>query len=1109
MGGSRRTRMHTKTMFLWMTLFGTAALAAYAQSTPNSMPQRRIAVLGGMPPLVAESLSTKLLATLQKAHFAAAILPPQQLADPAHFNAEKFDLLILPNAAYLPGNAQANLLHFLQQHGRLLCIGGPAFTHNVFPQNGRWYFRHQLLQKVKGHAVFDFQNADPASWNQAADSPDTHITITKEPSSHGTALHFRFENYHNWVNLTAPAFPASPFGPQENLTLFWAKGAPDTNALVMEWVERDGSRWITAVPLTTHWQHYVLLPSAFRFWEGGQGRGGHGDVFHPQNAMLWRIGLANSHALMPEGEHQFWIADLEVGASPYAAEAAPPDLPALSPDYRGYVTAQGEWRPVIRERGLGLADQGRPGRLVLPAGITNSNEGKEDDFEELDNSRWLYIPLQGSYLGTCWGGIALPPHQSLPSEEALRDMVLRLRQPAYIAYGGVDKASYLFQTPVVVGAKLISNSAQPQTLRLKWHVESLPHSVSPPFERDFTTTVSLEPYQQTLSPTYTLTDLPAGEYRVTITLQTDRPASALLDRLQEPFRVLPMKTRTASLAHFVRVEGGEFVLDGKPWRPVGVNFWPGWIAGQRVDRYQHGWLSPDEYDPVLVQRDLDICNRLGFNVVSVQYTRPDEAPALNDFLIRCRNLGIKANVFLAYAHPLYFDPEALTKLLNAANIRGNDTIFAFDIAWEPHMGPYDQRKVWDPQWRQWIREQYGSIAHAEEMWGMKAPRDAEGQITGPSDQQLSQDGSWRIFVAAYRRFLDDLISRGYAKVVQLLRPYGPLIGARSGYGGNGSLYVAGVAPFDLVSGAAYLDFISPEGYALDGDWPTFRGGGFTAAYARWAGNGKPVFWAEFGRSVLPANPQRLEQQEAYYDKMCRLILDTGSNGTAAWWFPGGLRIDENSDFGIISPDGTPRPAALRLSKLAKEELPKAVIDPKPTTWLEIDRDKDARGYAGLYAHFLPIYAQLREEGKMPGVRTSGTNTTTETVPLTAVGDLPLKGLEPLQFVNGEILPIGTDPDGFPQQLLLTNTGEAEWLAAGAGRVGLMIMSQDRLLGILPLTKDVPRYGQVPIDAAQIRRLLSPNPPVSITLRLVLQDRPDAPNRIPFGQAVTIAIGNSQ
>lgn len=1093
--------MSTKTTLFYLALLGAMAHSTKASLSSDPVSQQRIAVLGGMPPLVAPTRANELLAALQKAHLPATILPPQNLADPTQFNAEKFDLLILPNAAYLPGNAETNLLQFLQHHGRLLCIGGPAFIHEVFLKNGRWSPRHELLQNTQGHPIFDFQNADPSSWNRAADTPNTQVTVVKEPSPHGTALLFQFENYRNWANLTAPAFATSPFKPGENLTLFWAKGAPNTNALVMEWVERDGSRWITAVPLTTHWQRYVLLPSAFRFWEGGQGRGGHGDLFHPQNAMLWRIGLANSHAPMPAGNHQFWIADLEVGASPYAVETAPPDLPTLCPDYRGYETSQGEWRPVIRERGLGLADQGRPGRLVLPAGITNLNE-------ELDNSRWLYVPLQGPYMGTCWGGIALAPHQSLPSQEALRDMVLRLLQPAYIAYGGVDEASYPFQTPVVIGAKLISNSAQPQTLRLRWHVESLSHSISPPIVRDFMTTVSLEPYQQTLSPTYTLTDLPAGEYRVTITLQTDRPASGILDRLQEPFRVLPMKTRTASLSHFVRVEGGEFVLDGKPWRPVGVNFWPSWIAGQRVDRYQHGWLSPDEYDPVLVQQDLDICHRLGFNVVSVQYTRPDEAPALNDFLIRCRNLGIKANVFLAYAHPLYFDPEALKKLLDAANLRGNDTVFAFDVAWEPHMGDYNQRKAWDPQWQQWIKEQYGSLTHAEEMWGMKAPRDAEGNVTGPSDQQLSQDGPWRIFVAAYRRFLDDLISRGYAKVVQFLRPYGPLIGARSGYGGNGSPYVAGVAPFDLVSGAAHLDFISPEGYALDGDWPTFRGGGFTAAYARWAGNGKPVFWAEFGRSVLPANPQHLEEQRSYYDKMCRLILDTGSNGTAAWWFPGGLRIDENSDFGIISPDGTPRPAALRLSQLAIAELPKAVIDPKPTTWLEIDRDKDARGYAGLYAHFLPLYAQLREQGEMPGVRTRGTNTTTATVPLTAVGDLPLKGMEPLQFVNGEILPIGTDAKGFPQRFLLTNTGEAKWLAAGAGRVGLMVMSQGRLLGILPLTEDVPRYGQLQIDATQIEPLLSPHPPASITLRLVLQDRSDASNRIPFGQAITLAIGNA-
>src|SRR5690349_24481638 len=33
--------------------------------------------------------------------------------------------------------------------------------------------------------------------------------------------------------------------------------------------------------------------------------------------------------------------------------------------------------------------------------------------------------------------------------------------------------------------------------------------------------------------------------------------------------------------------------------------------------------------------------------------------------------------------------------------------------------------------------------------------------------------------------------------------------------GNGSVSIAPQAPFDLLSGAAHLDFISPEGYAVD------------------------------------------------------------------------------------------------------------------------------------------------------------------------------------------------------------------------------------------------------------------------------------------------------
>lgn len=1057
----------------------------------------RIAILGDMPPFISAERTQALVRWLRAHRLECNVLTPQQLANPNTLHASNYNLLILPNAPFFPETAMANLLAYLKHHGRLLCLGGPAFVQPVFAQGGRWWLRETLLEKAKGHAFLEIQTAQPQSWQQAADSPQTRVIVTKEASPHGTALVFSVENYQNWVNLTAPPFSVSPFTDGENLTMFWAKGAPGTNALVMEWVERDGSRWIAAVPLSPHWKRYVLLPSAFRFWEGGNGRGKVGDAFHPQDAVLWRIGLANSHALQPPGSHKFWIADLEVGASPYAMESPPPDLPSLCPDYRGYTDSHGAWRPVVRERGIGAADEGRPGRLLLPWGLSNP----EDD---LDNSQWVYLPLQGPYLGALWGGVALAPDAKALPLPALLDTVQRLLQPAFLAYAGASQPAYPFQTPMALGAKVVNCCNKSLSLVLRWQVRSL-GNLQPPYNKDFALPIHLSAYGQQEFSGGPVANLPPGDYLVEATLLSGSETPQLLDRIREPVRVLPIPTRTASLAHFVRVEGGEFVLDGKPWRPVGVNFWPGWVAGQRTDRYWRGWLSPDQYDPELVQRDLEICHRLGFNVMSVQYTRPDEGPALNDFLIRCRNLGIKANVFLAYAHPLFFDPKELQQLLAAADLRGNDTVFAFDVAWEPRMGDYNQRKAWDPQWHQWLQEQYGSIAHAETVWGMKAPRDANGEVTGPSDQQLSQDGPWRPFVAAYRRFLDDLISRGYAKVVRFLRPYGPLIGARSGYGGNGSLSVAGVAPFDLLSGAAHLDFISPEGYALDGEWPQFRGGGFTAAYARWAGNGKPVFWAEFGRSVLPANPQHLKEQASYYDKMCRLIVDTGSNGTAAWWFPGGLRIDEHSDFGIISPDGTPRTAALRLSQLATDELPKATVDPQPNVWLEIDRDSDARGYAGLYQRYLPIYARLREEGKVPGVKTRGTGTTTANVPLTAVGDLPLEGLEPLQFVNGEILPMGPLTQGVPQELVLTNTGEPTWVPQGAGHVELLVMQAAKVLGSVPLKEEVPRYGQVAIEASALQAFAKQIKSGHVTLRLAIVGRPDVPSPLLFGQQIELPL----
>ncbi len=1078
----------------------------------------RVAILEALPPLTDAADAKAAAAILKANHQAVSLLMPAQLADPSAFNAQAFDVLVLPHAETFPAAAQDNLLAFLRARGKLLCLGrGAPFSRYVYADGGVWKTRESLLLSLPTTPLMDFGATNLAAWTRATNDPNSPATLTREGSPHGPALHFRFAHFTGWDNFSPPPFPASPFAPGAQTVTFWAKGGPHTRALVMEWKERDGSRWIGAVKLTGAWQRYALTPADFHYWPDSpsQGRGGPSDSFHPENAREWHIGLAQSHALMAPGPHEFWLAAPGSARLPAnMKEAAPPLLECLSPAYKGYFLSVKEnpasaarkqrpgrpagavlrrlWVPIVRQRGIGLTGE-RPGRLMpveLRADTTGIHPG---------DRAWAYLCLSGPMQGALCGGVA-----QKSSLSPLLPAVRLLTQGVYLAHAGTEKAAYVEGESITIGFKAVNTGSQARSVEAAIAVRGDKGPIAA-----YRSHLALAPEALGAEPQWRrrLPPLLPGTYTVRITLLaagaltggsgTQKP----VDRIEMPFRVLPRSIPTARFQDRIRARSGEFVLNGKPWRPVGVNYWPFWVIGEENQPYWVHWIAPDQYDPELVEPELTQCERLGVNLLSVQYTNPDEGPALDDFLARCRNHRLRVNVFVADANPLDFHLNGLRALLNAAHLRGNATVFAFDIACEPYVGAHTERKALDAAWRDWILAQYGSIAGAERDWGLAAPRE-EGQITNPSDAQLAQDGPWRVMVAAYRRFLDDRISRGYREVVQVLRPYGALIGARSGYGGNGSLAVAGQAPFDLLSGAAHLDFISPEGYALGGAWPEFRGGGLTTAYARWAGNGKPVFWAEFGQSVYPdTTPDKIAAQGAYYDKMYRLLLDSGANGSAAWWYPGGLRVDENSDFGIVSPDGSPRPAARRLQRHAAGELPRAMVNPPPTAWITVDRDADARGYAGIYARWRGEYARMRAAGLRPGVRTPGTGTTTATMPLVAVGNVPANGSNPLKYANAELS--WQERPGKRHRLLLYNTGDAGWAQNGPGRVELLALAGSRILARQPLPRAVPRYRQISLDVSRLltkAHAAAAAPPILLRLAVIgRRAGANGPEVYPFGE----------
>lgn len=78
-------------------------------------------------------------------------LNAEQIADPAVFNAERFDLLIVPTGGSFPVEARKSLQAFLMQGGDLLCTGGYAFDHLLMKRNGKWipYARYMQEQMAR------------------------------------------------------------------------------------------------------------------------------------------------------------------------------------------------------------------------------------------------------------------------------------------------------------------------------------------------------------------------------------------------------------------------------------------------------------------------------------------------------------------------------------------------------------------------------------------------------------------------------------------------------------------------------------------------------------------------------------------------------------------------------------------------------------------------------------------------------------------------------------------------------------------------------------------------------------------------------------------------
>lgn len=966
---------------------------------------------------------------ISQAGYSVLPIDMRDLCNSQVLNTTNIDLLVLPNASALPVKAADILLNYAKAGGDIIALNAPLWQRMLIEVDGAWTTREQYQRanasKLPDHVLFDF--SEIKQWIRTSNdlkNPSVY-DISDGPAPRQKSLHAVIPKLTGWDTIGIGKLQ-NPFPKGHTITVFSAKGTEKTTQLSVEWSEKDGSRWIAVVPLYPEWRQYALAPKDFKYWISAQGRGKRGDCLKPENAVAFSAGLAHSHTGSVDGKQEFWLGPIgTVESMPdlgnVLVERDLPPLDTLSPGYKYFDSRDVNTLFVRKDQAIVAASD--LSNIENPRMIRSSHPRPNGaGFNKRRDWRWIplmeatskdgqwrgapvtmMVNARGPYKGGVWASFGFLRTESYLQPEMLSmvgQIAQRMRDGAFILDGGANYYTYFEDQNVVLGTRVTNTASQPSGNLTARVIVTAPDIEKPVLVKQWKFT--LEPGQtESFSSEWRPDDWPENGYLVTTELLRD---GRVIDTVAHNIYVWAPK----AVKKYISVKNGEFMLGGKRWRAHGVNYMPSSGIGIEDGEYFEHWIGARSYDPEVIERDLDHIEKMGLNSVSIFiYTGFENDQNLLDILRRLEKRGMKANVGLRPGMPSRFEADKITNIITRLRLDENDTVFAYDIAWEPMFGTHEDRKIYDDEWEKWILERYGSIANAEADWEYDLPRENR-RITNPLPHQIDTDGEWRKMTAAYRRFLDTLLYKMYNQARSHIRAVDEhhLVSFRMAEAGNPRYRWGGRIPYDWPYLAAAVDMLQPEAYGRIGDWEKVKPGWFEYRYAKWAAPNKPTIWAEMGVSTWELSRMRntqikLDYQEMFYKEFYRMLISSGASGIYFWWYPGGFRYGENSDYGIINPDGTDRPVTKAIRDYAQAYLD-GPATPETDYWIEIDRDEHPDGIAGIYDESQVEFWAAIAKGRSPGLRTLGTDTTSANCPLVAVGNGPLSGSNPPKYLDAAI-----------------------------------------------------------------------------------------------------------
>ena len=663
--------------------------------------------------------------------------------------------------------------------------------------------------------------------------------------------------------------------------------------------------------------------------------------------------------------------------------------------------------------------------------------------------------------------------------EVLLSLFRTMEQGLYLFEAGADQPLYEPGEKPVVGAKLLNLSQDFEELSVRFTVKQGDAVV---IDRTETVLATPRSYTQT---EFTWDDYTVGDYAITVELIRD---GQVIDRVVQDITVF-VRQKDTDPSEFVTVEGDNFMLGGKPWYSWGMNYWPLYYPGFERSDYWMGWLDKSHYFPNEVEADLAFMEKLGINTL---YTRLDgdvfgrSVAQLKDFLMRCRKHHLKLSLSYANATcPLNYSSKAFAKLVEEFDLKNDPTLFTYDIAWEIgyQLLLDEYRYYWDEPWSRWLTERYGSVENAERDFGCPVDRAADGRVTAPPIREFSTDGGWRVKIAAYRRFIDDYISRVWNPAVRDMRRIDPnhLYSFRKGPAQPQAVC------FTIAN--KHVDYTSPEGYEVTHDERGYHVSCANTMIMNLVSGNKPVIWSEYGLTLTGLRwtelvwdhekeepfPYRIEKTTSYIRQFFRMFKRMRVNGSAPWWWCGGFRMVELSDHGFCGPDGVLRPFGDDYAEAGvwfKEQ--KAITAPKRR--VTVDPDANAGGYNYVCDEILwKEHQKAEKNGEYIEAVTTATGTDSANVPLIAVGNVPYRGSNPPKYLNAEFNTVRLTCGGHTTEIQngdeitvsegrcrldvsVGNLQEATWLAGRDGETGAVFVvsaAESDVCVKLPIDADTP------------------------------------------------------